>query len=171
MFKDFELLPPFEVIILKCILVTLTTMCIRPCKSACPWDRLDTKLKVCDYSSIRRASLKNTVDSKMATFFLNAFRYLQRRIKNMSHTYFSGYSKSVWRSVLQTNFNSSLSMVFCYQNCSYLQWEKIVLVIEKFTADGQEFAKILRSLEQFIQTVKCQNNFLWQNAFLTCSHI
>ena len=44
-------------------------------------------------------------------------------------------------------------MVFCYQNCSDLLWEKIVLVIEK------NFLKILISLEQFIQTVKGQNNF------------
>ena len=29
----------------------------------------------------------------------------------------------------------------------------------KFEAEGQEFAKILRSLEQFVQTVKGQNNF------------
>jgi hypothetical protein len=29
----------------------------------------------------------------------------------------------------------------------------------KFEAEGQEFAKFLRSLEQFIQTVRCQNNF------------
>ena len=29
----------------------------------------------------------------------------------------------------------------------------------KFEAEGREFAKILRSLEQFIQTVKAQNNF------------
>ena len=28
----------------------------------------------------------------------------------------------------------------------------------KFEAEGQEFANILRSLEQFIQTVKDQNN-------------
>ena len=34
-------------------------------------------------------------------------------------------------------------MVFCYQNCSDLLWEKNVLVID-----------CLRSLEQFIQTVK-----------------
>ena len=50
-----------------------------------------------------------------------------------------------------------------YNNCSDLQWEKIVLVIEKkllkFKAEGREFAKCLRSLEQFIQTVKGQNNF------------
>ena len=29
----------------------------------------------------------------------------------------------------------------------------------KFEAEGQKFAKILRSLEQFIHTVKGQNNF------------
>ena len=29
----------------------------------------------------------------------------------------------------------------------------------KFEAEGREFAKISRSLEQFIQTVKRQNNF------------
>ena len=29
----------------------------------------------------------------------------------------------------------------------------------KFEAEAREFAKILRSLEQFIQTVKGQNNF------------
>ena len=39
----------------------------------------------------------------------------------------------------------------------------------KFKAEGGEFAKILRSLEQFIQTVKGQNNFWLQNVFLTCS--
>ena len=41
--------------------------------------------------------------------------------------------------------------------------------IWKFEAEGREFAKILRSLEQFVQTVKGQNNFWQQNAFLTCS--
>ena len=29
----------------------------------------------------------------------------------------------------------------------------------KFEAEGREFAKILRSLEQFVQTVESQNNF------------
>ena len=46
------------------------------------------------------------------------------------------------------------TMVFCYQNC-YSDREKVL----KFEADGQEFAKFLRSLEQFIQTAKGQNNF------------
>ena len=39
----------------------------------------------------------------------------------------------------------------------------------KFEAEGREFAKVLRSLEQFVQTVKGQNNFCQQNAFVTCS--
>ena len=40
------------------------------------------------------------------------------------------------------------------KNCSS-DWEKIL----KFKAEGQEFAKILRSLEQFLWTVKGQKNF------------
>ena len=41
-------------------------------------------------------------------------------------------------------------MVFCYQNCSGLLWEKLL----QFEDEGREFAKNLRPLEQFIQTVK-----------------
>ena len=40
------------------------------------------------------------------------------------------------------------------KNCSSDQ-ENIL----KFDAEGREFAKCLRSLEQFVQTVKGQNNF------------
>ena len=54
-------------------------------------------------------------------------------------------------------------MVFCYQNCPDQLWEKNGSSdrekLLKFEAEGREFAKILRSLEQFIQTVKGQNNF------------
>ena len=39
-------------------------------------------------------------------------------------------------------------MVFCYQNCSDLLWEEIVL------SSDREKANILRSLEQFVWTVK-----------------
>ena len=45
-------------------------------------------------------------------------------------------------------------MVFCYQNCSSDQEKRL-----KFEANGREFAKYLRSLEQFIQKMKGQNNF------------
>ena len=56
-------------------------------------------------------------------------------------------------------------MVFCYQNCS----EPIVrkncsserAKVLKFEAEGREFAKILRSLEQF----EGQNNFWKHNVF------
>ena len=41
----------------------------------------------------------------------------------------------------------------------------------KFEAEGREFGKFLRSLEQFIQTVKGQNNFWQQNVFLTCPEV
>ena len=50
------------------------------------------------------------------------------------------------------------------KNCSSDR-EKLL----KFQAEGREFAKFLSSLEQFIQTVKGQNNFWQQNVFLTCS--
>ena len=54
-------------------------------------------------------------------------------------------------------------MVFCYQNCSdptvrkncSSDREKLL----KFEAEGREFAKFLRSLEQFIQAVKGLYNF------------
>ena len=54
-------------------------------------------------------------------------------------------------------------MVFCYQNCSDLLWEKKCSSDGekhlKFDAEGREFSKILRSLEQFVETVKGQNIF------------
>ena len=44
-----------------------------------------------------------------------------------------------------------------------------------FKAEGREFAKLLRSLEKFVETVKGQNNFLvtecFFNLFLEVSHI
>ena len=58
---------------------------------------------------------------------------------------------------------SKTKMVFCYQNCSDLLWEKNCFSDReknlKFEGEGQEFAKILRLLEQFIHTVIGQNNF------------
>ena len=57
-----------------------------------------------------------------------------------------------------------IPMVFCYycekKKCSSDR-EKVL----KFEIEGREFAKFLRSLEQFVQTVKGQNNFCYQNAF------
>ena len=47
------------------------------------------------------------------------------------------------------------------KNCSSDRAKRL-----KFEAEGREFAKYLRSLEQFIQTMRGQNNFWEQNAFL-----
>ena len=47
------------------------------------------------------------------------------------------------------------------KNCSSDR-EKLL----KYEAEGREFAKFLRSLEQFIQRVKGLNNFWLQNDFL-----
>ena len=47
------------------------------------------------------------------------------------------------------------------KNCSSDR-EKLL----KFEAEGREFAKFLRSLEQFIQALNSQDNF-GNNAFLT----
>ena len=43
------------------------------------------------------------------------------------------------------------------------------MIKKNFEAEDREFSKFLRSLEEFIQTVKGQNNSWQQNAFLTCS--
>ena len=79
--------------------------------------------------------------------------------------YLKTKKSSVWSSA-----EIGWKLVFCCQNCSGLLWERNVLVIEKNLkfeaegkciplAEGQEFVKFLRSLEQLIQTVKGQNNF------------
>ena len=52
-------------------------------------------------------------------------------------------------------FVTKIVLTYCEKkNCSSVQ-EKLL----KFEVEGREFANILRSLEQFIQTVKGQNNF------------
>ena len=50
------------------------------------------------------------------------------------------------------------------KNCSSDR-EKLL----KFEAEGREFAKILRSPEQFFSKCERPGQFLKQNAFLTCS--
>ena len=67
--------------------------------------------------------------------------------------------KMIVRFLMFLNFSKIyVHMVFCHQNYSDLLWEKIVLVIEKKTEDW-DFAKVLKSLEKVVQTVKGQNNF------------
>ena len=57
-------------------------------------------------------------------------------------------------------FVTKIVLIYCEK--------KIVLVIENnflFEAEGQEFSIFLRSLEQFIQTGKGQNNFWYYRMF------
>ena len=51
-------------------------------------------------------------------------------------------------------FVTKIVLTYCEKNCSSDR-EKLL----KFEAEDREFAKFLRSLEQFIQTVKGQKNF------------
>ena len=64
-----------------------------------------------------------------------------------------------------------IGLVFCFQNCFDLLWEKNVLVIEKkllkLEAECQEFANFLRSLEHFFSNSERSVQFLKQNAFLS----
>ena len=50
-------------------------------------------------------------------------------------------------------------IVFCYQNCSDLLWDKIVLVIEKNFWNSRLKAENLQKFWEFVWTVKGQNNF------------
>ena len=63
-------------------------------------------------------------------------------------------------------------LVFCYQNCSVLLWEKIVLVIEKNFWNSRLKAENLQNFE-ITRTIylnsERSDQFLKQEAFLTCS--
>ena len=61
---------------------------------------------------------------------------------------------------LQNNVNNGILLPKLFwptvrKNVLFSDWEKLL----KFEAEGREFANFLRLLEQFIQTVKGQNNF------------
>ena len=56
-------------------------------------------------------------------------------------------------------------MAFCYQNCSDLLWKKCSSDREKlmkFKVEGQEFVKILRSLEQWRVRTTFGNRMFFQ---------
>ena len=50
---------------------------------------------------------------------------------------------------------TKIVLTYCEKKICFSDQEKRL----KFEAEGREFEKCLRSLEQFIQTVKGQNNF------------
>ena len=59
-------------------------------------------------------------------------------------------------------FVNKIVLTYCEKKFSSDQ-EKLL----KFEAEGREFAKILRSLEQFFRTVKGQNNLFEQSKVRT----
>ena len=56
--------------------------------------------------------------------------------------------------VNQWYFVTKIVLTYCEKKCSSDR-EKVL----KFQAEGGEFAKVLRLLEEFVRTVKVQNNF------------
>ena len=60
-----------------------------------------------------------------------------------------------------------MPMVFCYQNWyDYTVRKKCSSDLEKllkWEAEGREFAKVLRLLEQFVQTVQCKVRTIFGN--------
>ena len=83
------------------------------------------------------------------------------------NTWFTGFFTVLIALAHGVPFRTKVRMILWYQHFSDLQqknyssdWEKLL----KFKAEGQEFANILRSLNQFIRLAKSQNK-----TFLVCS--
>ena len=93
--------------------------------------------------------------TKIAYSFFSFFLSLPSACWN-KESYFRNQRKNIGI-LFSKNFWSTVR-----NNCS-IDREKLF----KLEAEGREFVKILRSIEQFNQTGKDQ--FLKQNAFLTCS--
>ena len=75
------------------------------------------------------------------------------RICKKKSGFFSKYIKP--KKIEKWYFVTKIVLTYVRKNCSS-DPEKLL----KFEAEGREFAKCFRSLEQFIQTVNGQNNFL-----------
>ena len=122
-----------------------------------PSDRISTKLValssihvVCTYVMYTTHNIH--FHRTMHGFY--SFIHTQKNVEN-----FSGWLHFQWyeSSLGEERFGILLPKLFLAtvrKNCS-TDRDKLL----KFKVEGREFAKILRSLEQFIQTVKGQNNF------------
>ena len=127
---------------------------------------------------------KNThAEANNGTLFLKFSVFLAKKMFSSVNEYFSGSQGLKLKGVFfnltvvtdikisseksyhkrKENTRKIKKMVFCYQYCSDLLWEKKCSSgwekLLKFEAEDWEFAKFLRALEQFIQTVKVQDNF------------
>ena len=100
-------------------------------------------------------------------FYLILFSWREMHPKSFKYSPIYSVPKIAHHSNLSSSFDSTIAeLVFCYQNCSDLLWEKNVLVIEKnfwnsrLKAENLQIFWIFRTiLEQFIQTMKSWNNF------------
>ena len=66
---------------------------------------------------------------KLFTVPINCSSYLKNSWPSTSN--FKSFSRSIEQFFLTVGQNNLVTMIFCYQNCSDLLWEKVVLVIEK----------------------------------------
>ena len=68
----------------------------------------------------------------------------------------SGGTKITSQTALVRNcyFVNKIVLIYCEKKCFSHQERRL-----KFETEGREFAKFMRSMEQFIQTVNGQNNF------------
>ena len=108
-------------------------------------------------NTMRKSTLK--VDFSLVLLCIKALRWVSQAF------ILASLANTLENQAFSLLYSSSCGHGIFYQNCSELLWEKFVLLIKK----KFEFANFLRSLEQFIWTVKGQNNFWYQYAFPTCS--
>ena len=105
------------------------------------------KFRLYDFqSAIKKKKCRGTVNDifgNIYPFFVNTCLFVNLYI-------FWKYSTKMINYIL----SPKLFLPIVRKNCSSDR-EKLL----KFEAEGREFAKFLRSVEQFIQTVKVQNNF------------
>ena len=104
--------------------------------------------------------LLQTLISLIFCLHPNRGNTLIRRLREVRSKWLRFYNEFFF--FLRSSEFVELWMVICYQNCSDLLWEKCSsdqVKPLKFEAECRELAKILGSLEQFIQAVKGQNNF------------
>ena len=109
-------------------------------------------------------TIKITKQNYLCMYFKNcvrfSFLFYTRMRKRILHTQTRGH---YIKADVHICGKIITEMVFCYQNCSGQLWEKKCSSdwekLLKFETEGRELAKILGSLEQYIWTVKGQNNF------------
>ena len=113
------------------------------------------QLEYCEFGNISHvnAQCETSTTQKWILFvYWNGYRSYQgivhHRIRTHSyHESSPSFDGNRWVQLLETTTTKLLEMVFCYQNCSDLLWEKIVLVIEKNFFNSRLKAENLQNFE------------------------